>query len=148
MLIENKQRFNLIKSLGFIVVSISSLLVGCASITSGKVQPLSVTTTCDGKPLNGASCTLTNDKGKWFVETPGSVSISKAYGDLTVECKREKSKGSNTFKSTSEGAVWGNILAGGPIGYAVDASTGAGFSYSPTLTVNLTGGCVSEPQKK
>ena len=125
-----------------------SLLGGCASITSGKVQPLSVTTSCDGEPLNGAVCTLTNDKGSWFVKTPGSVSISKAYGDLTVECKKDKALGTNTFKSASEGAVWGNILAGGIVGYAVDASTGAGFSYSPTLTVNMTGGCMKDAEKK
>jgi hypothetical protein len=116
-------------------------LVGCASITSGKVQPLSVNAICGGEQTNGAMCTLTNDKGSWFVKTPGSVSISKAYGDLTVECKKDKAAGTATFQSKSEGAVWGNVLAGGIIGYAVDAGTGAGFSYPPVLTVSLSGEC-------
>jgi hypothetical protein len=124
------------------------ILTGCASITSGKVQPLSVVTTCDGEPLNGASCTLINDKGSWFVKTPGSVSINKAYGDLTAECKLGESKGSATFSSKSEGAVWGNIIAGGIIGYAVDAGTGAGFSYPPQLAVNMSGGCLSGSSNK
>jgi len=120
------------------------ILSGCASITSGKVQPISVTTACDGEPINGAMCTLTNDKGSWFVKTPGSISISKAYADLTVECKKDKAQGVATFQSKSEGAVWGNIIAGGIIGYAVDAGTGAGFSYPPVLAVNMTGECVKE----
>ena len=117
-------------------------LSGCASITSTKLQPVSVTTACDGELINDATCTLANDKGSWFVKTPGSVTISKSYGDLSVECKRgDAIRGSQTFQSKNEGAVWGNILAGGIIGYAVDANTGAGFSYPPTLAVNMTGSC-------
>ena len=97
---------------------------------------------CDGEQLQGANCTLTNDKGSWFVKTPGSVSINKAYGDLTVSCSKGKdTNGVATFKSANEGAVWGNILAGGIIGYAVDAGTGAGFSYPPTMTIVMSGDC-------
>jgi len=124
----------------FFLTSLSSLLfVGCASITGSKNQPLSVTTTYDSKPITGASCELNNDKGKWFVTTPGSVIILKSYEDLTVMCKKEDTKhsGVNTFKSANEGSVWGNVLAGGLIGYAVDASSGAGFSYEPVLNVEM-----------
>ena len=122
-----------------------ALLTGCASITSGKVQPVSVQTMCDGKEVQGATCTMRNDKGSWFVRTPGSVPINKAYGDMTIECvKGEEMKGVNTFKSASEGAVWGNIIAGGIIGYAVDAGTGAGFSYPPVMIVNMTGKCTAQ----
>jgi hypothetical protein len=114
---------------------------GCASITGSKLQPVSVSTTCDLVPVNDASCTLTNDKGSWFVKTPGSVTINKAYGDISVECKKDDMKGSKTFKSSSEGAVWGNIIAGGGIGYLVDANTGAGFAYPNSMTINLAGNC-------
>ena len=122
-----------------------ALLTGCASITSGKNQPVSVVTTCDGAEIQGATCTLKNDKGSWFVRTPGSVQINKAYGDMTIECMKGKEvKGVSTFKSASEGAVWGNIIAGGIIGYAVDAGTGAGFSYPPVMTVNMGGDCKAQ----
>jgi hypothetical protein len=123
-------------------LGVVSVVSGCASITSGKVQPVSVISTCDGEAVTGAQCTMTNDKGSWFVKTPGSVSINKAYGDMAIECKKgDKTKGVATFKSASEGAVWGNVLAGGIIGYAVDAGTGAGFSYPPTMTINMSGDC-------
>lgn len=125
-----------------LMLATSVLGTGCASITSGKIQPVSVMSTCDGEQLSGANCNLTNDKGSWFVKTPGSVSINKSYGDMTVSCSKGKdANGVATFKSANEGAVWGNLLAGGIIGYAVDAGTGAGFSYPPTMTITMSGDC-------
>lgn len=53
---------------------------------SGTNQSLSVSTT--GCP--GALCQLKNDKGTWYVaSTPRSVTVHRAYGDLTVMCKKE-----------------------------------------------------------
>ncbi len=125
-----------------LIIATSVFATGCASITSGKIQPVSVITTCDGEQLAGANCTLANEKGSWFVKTPGSVSINKAYSDMTISCSKGKeTSGVATFKSSNEGAVWGNILAGGIIGYAVDAGSGAGFSYPPTMTISMSGDC-------
>jgi len=123
------------------------VMSGCASITGSKNQPLSVTASLDGKPVVGANCELLNDKGKWFVTTPGSVVILKSYQDLTVTCRKSETKkvGATTFQSANEGSVWGNVLAGGIIGYAVDAGTGAGFSYPPTLNVPMVYGDVMPP---
>jgi hypothetical protein len=116
---------------------------GCASITGSRNQPISVTTSHEGTPIAGSNCNLVNDKGNWYVRTPGSVMIQKAYGDLSVSCKKEDSHvGATIFKSSAEGATWGNIVAGGIIGYAVDAGTGAGFSYPPTLNVEMIKGNV------
>ena len=124
-----------------VVMVFAFAMTGCASITSSKLQPLSVTTACNGEDSAGAMCTLVNDKGQWFVKTPGTVTISKSYGDLSVECKGNQAQGVATFQSKSEGAVWGNLIAGGIIGYAVDASSGAGFAYPPMLAINMTGEC-------
>jgi len=116
---------------------------GCASITGSRNQPISVTTSHEGAPIAGSNCNLVNDKGNWYVRTPGSVMIQKAYGDLSVSCKKDDSHvGATIFKSSAEGATWGNIVAGGLIGYAVDAGTGAGFSYPPTLNVEMIRGNV------
>ena len=113
------------------------VMSGCASITGSKNQPLSVTASLDGKPVVGANCELLNDKGKWFVTTPGSVVILKSYQDLTVTCRKPETKkvGATTFQSANEGSVWGNVLAGGIIGYAVDAGTGAAFDYPSLIQV-------------
>jgi len=115
---------------------------GCASITSGKNQPISVDAICEGQPVIGASCEMANSKGKWYVSTPGSVTIRKAYGDLVVQCKKDGlTPAGGTFESSSNGGVWGNIIAGGLIGYAVDAGSGAGFDYPTSMTVKFDPPC-------
>lgn len=132
---------NLKISLAFLTLIGLLFLSGCASITGSRNQPISVTTTHEGRPIAGAYCTLVNDKGTWYVNTPGSVVVLKAYGDMSATCKREETHvGVATFQSANEGATWGNVLAGGLIGYAVDAGTGAGFSYPPTLNIEMIKG--------
>jgi len=100
------------------------------------------TLSSSGPKLTAVHCELLNDKGKWYVATPGSVVILKSYQDLTATCRKPETKkvGATTFKSANEGSVWGNVLAGGLIGYAVDASSGAGFSYPPTLNIEMVRG--------
>ena len=124
-----------------VIVTSAVSASGCASITEGKMQPVSVTAMCDSHPVTGAACKLANDKGTWYADTPGSVVIHKSYQDLIVTCKDEQAAGDATFKSSSNGGVWGNILAGGIIGYAVDRSNGAGFDYPTSLAVTLLGPC-------
>lgn len=113
-------------------------LTGCASVTGSKLQPVSVQTIQDSKEVAGVGCTLTNDVGKWFVTTPGSVTVNKSTADMIVECTKDASvSGSETVVSKSNGGAWGNILVGGPIGYIVDRNTGAGFDYPNVITVVL-----------
>lgn len=111
---------------------------GCASITGSKLQPVSVQTIQDNKEVIGAGCTLTNDAGKWFVTTPGSVTIQKSTADLAIECNKDNvAIGRENVESKANGNVWGNIVAGGGIGYIIDRNTGAGFDYPNVITVFL-----------
>lgn len=111
---------------------------GCASVTGSKLQPVSVQTIHENKEIAGIGCTLTNDAGKWFVTSPGSVTIHKSTGDLAVDCSKDNNVvGHETVVSKSNGAVWGNIIAGGGIGYIIDRNTGAGFDYPNSITVML-----------
>lgn len=118
---------------------IAVLSSGCASITGSKNQPVSVETISGGVPAPGAACKLSNDKGVWYVPvTPGSTFIQKAYGDLAVECMAKSgARGIGLFKSSSNTGVFGNIIFGGVVGFAIDASSGAGFDYPPTMTVDI-----------
>lgn len=113
------------------------LMSACASITGSKLQPLSVKTVQDNKEVAGVGCTLTNDTGQWFVTTPGTVTVQKSTADMAVNCKANDAAGQQNVVSKANGAVWGNILAGGIIGYAVDRNTGAGFDYPGVVTVFL-----------
>lgn len=112
----------------------SVLLTGCASIVSGSSQTVSVLTT----PRGGAHCTLANTKGRWYLaETPGSVVVHRAYGDLFVTCKKGHKKGFVRVKSATKGMAFGNVVFGGLIGSGVDAADGAAYDYPQQITVPL-----------
>ena len=126
------------------MLAVAASSTGCASITGSKNQPVSMNAVCNAEPVNGANCTLSNDKGQWFLTTPGSVMIQKSGGDLAVSCKKQESAGGGTFVSKANGGIWCNILAGGIIGYAIDAGSGAGFDYPPNMTVIMNPPCPSK----
>lgn len=122
----------------FPVLAAVSFASGCASITGSKNQPVSVQAHHNGSPIQDANCTLTNDKGTWFVKTPGSTTIQKSGQALVVTCNKDGvPAGSASVESSANGGVWGNILFGGLIGYAIDASTGAAFDYPTSMTVQM-----------
>lgn len=91
-------------------------------------------------PKSGAECKLANEKGSWTVpKTPGSTTVTKAYGDLTVSCAHpDGSKGSSSVQSSTAGAAFGNIIAGGIIGAAVDMGSGAAYIYPSSVSVAMT----------
>ncbi|MFK3738488.1 hypothetical protein [Massilia sp. TN1-12] len=120
-----------------IAIAALSLLTGCASISGERMQPITVKTVHDNVEIAGVGCTLSNDAGSWFVTSPGSVTVHKSTGDLAVDCKKETFAGNHTLVSKSNGAVWGNVLIGGGIGYIVDRNTGAGFDYPASATIML-----------
>jgi hypothetical protein len=125
------------------------ILSGCASVTGSKMQTLSVATFDDNGEVECASCTIVNDKGTWRVPTtPGSIVIRKSYGDMVITCKKDGYKtGVATLVSTSNKGIWGNIILGGLVGYAVNASSGAGFNYPTDVHVKM-GENITIPKKK
>jgi hypothetical protein len=112
---------------------------GCASIVSGHNQPLSVTTQGQGgADVAGAKCTLSNDKGTWYVTTPGSVTVHRSFNDLSVNCAHDAfDPGVTTVKSATKGMAFGNILFGGIIGAGVDMSSGAAYDYPSLIPVGM-----------
>lgn len=124
-----------------LVVGIPLFLTGCASVTGSSTQSVSVQARENaGIEVVGASCELSNNKGKWFVTTPGSVSINSSNDDLQVLCKKEQlGNGRASVVSDTKGSMFGNILFGGGIGAIVDHKTGAAYEY-PTVIEIMMGG--------
>lgn len=122
------------------------LTTGCASIVNGQNQSVTVTTRASGTEVPGAKCTLTNDKGKWYTATPGSVVVRRSYGELAVNCTHEAHEaGAQSFKSATKAMAFGNAIFGGVIGVAVDVSTGAAYDYPEALQVTLGGAASKTP---
>jgi hypothetical protein len=122
-----------------ILVAVAATSAGCASIVTGQNQALSVETrSADGGSLAGANCRLVNDKGTWFVITPGSVTVNRSYNDINVTCTKDGHEpGIATAKSSTKGMAAGNLIFGGIIGAAVDAGTGAAFDYPSLIQIYM-----------
>ncbi len=114
------------------------LFSGCAAITTGTTQPLTVTTKQSGTNVVGATCELTNGKGTYYVTTPGTVTVSRSFSDMVVVCKKEPLPDANmTVKSSVKGMAFGNILLGGVVGAIVDTSTGAAYDYPSSFDLEM-----------
>lgn len=105
-----------------------SLLVGCATITKGTTQAVTVNT----PGVAGAQCTLTsNAVGSKVVQTPATIVLEKGQDGVSVNCKKEcYTDGVGVIQSNVEAMAAGNIIAGGVIGLGVDAMSGAMNKYN------------------
>jgi len=106
------------------------LTTGCASILKGTTQAIPVNSDPDGADI------LVD--GNLVGTTPSDVEFKRKRDHLVViEKKNYQSKSVAVVKDVG-GAVWGNILAGGLIGWGVDAATGAQYNLTPkTIHVRL-----------
>ncbi|MDR3477231.1 MAG: hypothetical protein P4M14_04295 [Gammaproteobacteria bacterium] len=131
------QVVNKIKNTGMIAVMlfVAMLTSSCASIVSGTHQPVSIKTT----PAIGATCSLENNKGKWYVnQTPGSVTVSRSYHDMHVVCQKPGyKKVEKLVSSNTKAMAFGNVIFGGVIGAGVDVADGAAYDYPADIMVDM-----------
>ena len=110
-------------------------LVSCASIFSERSQSISVNT----GDVGDATCELFNGKGRYIVNSPGTLVIGQSCDDLNYICRK---KGYNEIKGTiafnHKGSTAGNLIIGGGIGYIVDVGTGAACKYPDTISLPMT----------
>lgn len=119
-------------------IACAAALSGCASIIDGSNQVLSVQTTLGSYDVAGASCKIDNNKGTWYVQTPGTVTVHRSYDPLNVRCEKDGfGPGIATTESSTKGMAYGNILVGGLIGAAVDMGTGAAYDYPSLISVEM-----------
>ena len=110
------------------------LITSCASTMSGSSQNITVTSN-----VQGATCTLSNDKGTWSLSTPGSAVVTSSRVNLALTCAKEGYvNGVASLPSKhKDSATLGNVLLGGGIGYIIDRKSGAAFIYPQQVTVDL-----------
>jgi len=125
-----------------IVFGVIFTLGGCSSITGQTQQSVSVETLNDKGPITGALCDLSNDKGKWFITTPGSVVIGKSNENLAVICKKDGTDpGLASVVSQTGAGMVGNVGLAllipivGIVGAIMDHSSGAVYQYPTSLKI-------------
>ena len=120
------------KFLGILITGL--MLAGCASTMSGNQQNITVISN-----VKGANCSLSNDKGNWSVQTPGSVLITNSRLNLSARCTKSGYQDAVVSIPSvhKDSATWGNVVLGGGIGYIWDRKSGAAFIYPTTVNLNL-----------
>jgi len=121
-----------------LVIVASATLLGllsgaCSTIVEGTDQPVTIIT----QPA-GAVCEL--ERGGVSIAvvdpTPGTVQIDKSQDNIAILCTREEHQDSHAaLSSTFQSTTFGNILLGGFIGVAIDASSGAMNKYPDSITI-------------
>ena len=120
-------------------VCVTALLSGCATVTTPANQSIMVETVSTvGDELKGALCVMTNSAGRFSVVTPGVVLVKKSSDTLMAVCTKDGfATAKQNLESTFQAMFAGNILIGGIVGFALDHSTGAAYSYPSQLVITM-----------
>ncbi|MFZ3136059.1 MAG: hypothetical protein WA126_01565 [Thermodesulfovibrionales bacterium] len=125
-----------LSSLSMIVmVAILACTSGCATLTKGTSQSLTITT-----DPSGAVCTLTRDGETIGVvnPTPGTLTIKKDKDDISVVCKKQGFQDSaDTMSASFQGMTLGNAIFGGLVGITIDSMSGAACQYETMLSIMI-----------
>lgn len=103
---------------------------GCATVIKGTNQSIPIASEPSGAAVYA--------DGNRVGTTPTSVELTRKHSHvITLEMRGYESE-NITLKPSMGGAVAGNIIAGGLIGWGVDATTGAQYNLHPeSVSVKL-----------
>lgn len=111
-------------------------LPACSMIVTGDSQKIGIATI----PF-GAKCALYRKNRQIAIlpPTPTTVTVPRRKEDLWVVCTKDQyTLASSKIISGMNNWVWGDILAGGPVGAAIDLGTGAYNSYDSQIVMRMT----------
>lgn len=110
----------------------AAALAGCATIVNGTTQKVQINSIPDGAEV-------VIDDSRQHVTTPATVKLSRRDSHKLVFHKPGYQDTAESLTSGMSGSILGNLLAGGVVGLAIDASDGAGRKLSAdSVDVTLT----------
>jgi hypothetical protein len=99
-----------------LILLLPVLLAACAT-TGSSGGNVTIETMAGGQPLPGANCVVSTNSGSWNVQTPATLNVGTANGDLRVVCNRDGFRTSEMVFRPS-----------GPLGSSVGLGVGGGSS--------------------
>lgn len=119
--------------------ALATLITGCASVANSPNQTVSILArNQNGEDVSDAKCELSNDKGQWYLTTPGSTTVRRSNEDLKILCdKNGHETGRKNLVSEVNGSMYGNILLGGAVGALIDHNNGAAYDYPAVVHINM-----------
>ena len=107
-----------------------TIVSGCATVVKGTTQTIPV-----NSDPTGAEVVVNNNV---LGITPTEIKLKRKKDHQIMIRKEGYNSVTMPILKSVGGAVWGNILAGGLIGWGVDATSGAQYNLSPeTIYVTL-----------
>ncbi len=123
------------------LLAAAACLQGCATVTSGTTQSVSVQTFQGSAEIFDARCTLVaGRRAPVFVTTPGTVPVRRGGKPLVVSCRKDDvGTGVVGFEPTTSNLTAGNLLFGTSVLIAlpIDFMTGAAYRYPELLRIEL-----------
>ena len=123
------------------LLALAAIAAGCATPGDPPTQQIEVHTNLDHREVSGVGCVLGNSAGRWFVTTPGRITVQRSRDPLTVDCARAgvgsavevaQARSNSIFDG---GRLIGNIIVSAGMGDYVSRFDGAGVAYQSTLNV-------------
>lgn len=116
------------------VVALAAALGGCASVTRGTTENISISST-----PSGVEATITGLDVPTACVTPCAI-VAKRNADITVSFAKEGYEPevvqlTKEVPATGAAGFAGNIVAGGLVGMGVDAVTGAAQDHKPNPVI-------------
>ncbi len=109
--------------------ALSFMFSGCASIVHGTRQKVPVSTNPPGATVSD---------GETTIQSPGTLNLKRNQDYILTITKPGFQTETVKITHVISGAVAGNLLAGGFIGWGVDAVSGAQWRLEPeTISLNL-----------
>jgi hypothetical protein len=119
-------------------IFIVCLQLGCASISNGTRQNVTVSTLNDKKPEN-TICTLKNEEGSWTATPNNAIKINRDGNTMDIQCVNDAQKGVNHLDPDFEGYFMGInfIWDFCTISCLFDAANNAFYEYPSLVTVPM-----------
>ena len=117
-------------------ILVTSSLGGCATIIEGRSESIAVSSS-----PSGAHCDLERNGKRIAVveQTPGSATVRKTKDDILLTCNLAGYRPASQYlHSGIASGTFGNIIAGGLVGWGVDSATGADNEYPASVNINFT----------
>lgn len=114
-----------IRILMVIVILVQCLLAGCATIINGPNQSIPVAT-------DPPHADVIVD-GQTLGQTPTDITLTRKRDHLVTLAKEGYRQKTVAVSNSIGYAVWGNVIAGGMIGWGIDATTGSQNNLHPAV---------------
>lgn len=123
------------------VVGLSMLASGCATMTGTATQSINVhTVDASDRPIEGMRCRIINGSAEYFGTSPMyDLRVRRSSSDLDIECRRGtlSARGTAVSRGSAAMAAIKALLPGGTAAVAVDHFTGYRYAYPHTMRLRV-----------